>query len=307
MEDKNNPLLCDPKEGVCAIPGSEANNEVTVSTNTKTKELKIVYFTDPICSTCWGIEPQLRKLKLEYGQLVEIEYRMGGLLPNWSYNSGGISQPSDVAHHWDEVSEHYDMPIDGDVWLEDPLHSSYPPSIAYKAVELQAPDKAPLFLRTIREMVFLQKKNIAKEEQLIIAAQKLGLDIVQFKTDMAGKAKDLFEEDLKMARAYGVRGFPTLFFLDEKGQKQVLYGLKPYAFYETTILTMAPELVKQEYHKNWEKLFAKYASWTAREFSEVSGTPRKESEVLLNQLTADKKLDKWTTKNGSIWTIKPNH
>ena len=29
------------------------------------------------------------------------------------------------------------MPIDGDVWLEDPLNSSYPPSIAFKAAEMQ--------------------------------------------------------------------------------------------------------------------------------------------------------------------------
>ena len=96
------------------------------------KPIKIIYYTDPICSSCWGIEPQLRKLKLEYGNFIEIEYRMGGLLPDWSYNSGGISKPSDVAHHWDEVSAYYDMPIDGNVWLTDPLSSSYPASIAFK-------------------------------------------------------------------------------------------------------------------------------------------------------------------------------
>jgi predicted DsbA family dithiol-disulfide isomerase len=118
------------------------------------KPVKIIYYTDPICSSCWGIEPQLRKLKLEYGNNIEVEYRMGGLLPNWSYNSGGISKPSDVAHHWDEVSVYYDMPIDGNVWLEDPLNSSYPPSIAFKAAQMQDNEKAILFLREIREMVF---------------------------------------------------------------------------------------------------------------------------------------------------------
>ena len=25
--------------------------------------IKVIYYTDPICSSCWGIEPQLRKLK----------------------------------------------------------------------------------------------------------------------------------------------------------------------------------------------------------------------------------------------------
>lgn len=108
---------------------------------------------------CWAIEPQLRKLKLEYGNQIEVVYNMGGLLPDWSYNAGGISKPSDVAHHWDEVSVYYDMPIDGDVWLEDPLSSSYPPSIAFKAAQLQDYEKAISLLREMREMVFLQKKE----------------------------------------------------------------------------------------------------------------------------------------------------
>jgi predicted DsbA family dithiol-disulfide isomerase len=139
---------------------------------TDEKSVKVIYFTDPICSSCWGIEPQLRKLKLEYGDNIDIEYRMGGLLPDWSYNSGGISKPSDVAHHWDEVSLYYDMPIDGDIWLQDPLDSSYPPSIAFKAAQMQDREKALDFMRELREMVFLKKKNIAKWEHIATAAKK---------------------------------------------------------------------------------------------------------------------------------------
>ena len=159
--NKNNPLLCDPEKGICELPTTTSNDSKHAITAQK-KAIKIVYYTDPIFSSCWGIEPQLRKLKLEYGNDIEIEYRMGGLLPDWSYNSGGISKPSDVAGHWDEVSKYYDMPIDGDVWLEDPLNSSYPPSIAFKAAQMQDLDKAVLFLRSMRELLFLQKKNITK-------------------------------------------------------------------------------------------------------------------------------------------------
>jgi predicted DsbA family dithiol-disulfide isomerase len=299
---KNNPLMCDPVEGICGIPDSTTKTEIAVQNIEK--PVKMVYFTDPICSSCWGIEPQLRKLKLEYGNNIEIEYRMGGLLPDWSYNSGGISKPSDVAHHWDEVSVYYDMPIDGDVWVEDPLASSYPPSIAFKAAQIQSEEKAILFLREIREMVFLQKKNIAKWEHLEAAAKKVGLNAVQLKTDFDGKAKTLFEEDLKLAKSYGVRGFPTIFFLDNSGNKEIVYGSKPYAFYETSVLKLYPTATKSEYTKNWETLFSKYHSLTAKEFSELSGTPRVESEKQLNELVTKGHLEKLTTKNGAIWTIK---
>jgi predicted DsbA family dithiol-disulfide isomerase len=303
MEENKNPLLCDIETGMCET--SEENTATSSKKNIQTtnKPIKVIYYTDPICSSCWGIEPQLRKLKLEYGNSIEIEYKMGGLLPDWSYNSGGIGKPSDVAHHWDEVSVYYDMPIDGDLWLEDPLDSSYPPSIAFKAAQMQDTLKAILFLREIREMVFLQKKNITKWEHLTIATKKVGLDIEKLKTDFENNAKILFEEDLKYGKELGVRGFPTVFFLDESGNNEIVYGARPYAFYEMAILKLNPNAIKSEYSKKWETLFSIYHSLTAKEFSELSGTPRSETEKLLDKLKDTGKLDKMTTKNGAIWML----
>jgi predicted DsbA family dithiol-disulfide isomerase len=303
MTEKNNPLLCDLETGMCEIPADKedaaANREITFTKKT----VKVIYYTDPICSSCWGIEPQLRKLKLEYGNIVEIEYRMGGLLPDWSYNGGGISQPSDVARHWDEASLYYDMPIDGDVWLEDPLNSSYPPSIAFKAAQMQDNEKAISFLREIREMVFLQKKNIAKWEHLETAAKWVGLHVTQFKIDYEGKAKELFNEDLKLGRELGVRGFPTLFFIHDEGASTFVYGSKPYAAFENAVLKLVPTAIKSEYSKKPEALFAIYPTLTIKEFSELSGFSRNESNNLLEELTANGKLVKQTTKNGAIWKL----
>lgn len=306
MQEKNNPLLCDIETGMCEMPGDQADSLASNQFKSVVKPIKVIYYTDPICSSCWGIEPQLRRLKLEYGNSIEIEYRMGGLLPDWSYNSGGISKPSDVAHHWDEVSVYYDMPIDGDVWLEDPLSSSYPPSIAFKAAQLQDKEKAIVFLREIREMVFLQKKNITKWEYLEAAAEKAGLNTEQFKADYDGKAKELFNEDLKLGKELGVRGFPTLFFTDKSGKTEKVYGSKPYAAYEHAILELHSTAEKNSYSKDLTTVFAKYPTLTAREFSELTGTPRNEAEKILNELTQKGELEKFTTKNGSIWRIKNN-
>lgn len=304
MQEQNNPLICDPESGICEIPTYKTSSVDSSSTKANKKPIKIIYYTDPICSSCWGIEPQLRKLKLEYGNSIEIEYRMGGLLPDWSYNSGGISKPSDVAHHWDEVSAYYDMPIDGDVWLEDPLSSSYPPSIAFKAAQMQDNEKAILFLREIREMVFLQKKNITKWEYLEFAGKKVGLDIIKFKTDYEGKAKELFEEDLKLGRELSVRGFPTMFFTDATGKKELVYGSKPYQTFENALLKLLPSVSKTTYDKTWNAIFSKYHSLTAKEFSELTGTPRNECEKYLDDLTTNGKVQKLTIKNRAIWTLK---
>lgn len=302
--ENNNPLICDPESGICEIPTKPTSSTDSSLVKANKKAVKIIYYTDPICSSCWGIEPQLRKLKLEYGNNIEVEYRMGGLLPNWGYNSGGISKPSDVAIHWDEVSVYYDMPIDGNVWLEDPLSSSYPPSIAFKAAQMQDNEKAILFLREIREMVFLQKKNITKWEHLEFAGKKIGLDLVRFKADYEGKAKGLFEEDLKLGRELGVRGFPTIFFTDTTGNKEMIYGSKPYDTFENALIKLFPTASKTNYEKTWNSVFSKYHSLTAKEFSVLTGITRNECEKYLDDLTTNGKLEKLTTKNGAIWTLK---
>lgn len=298
-----NPLLCDIETGVCAMP--ETNDTTSGSAiTTSPAAIKVLYFTDPICSSCWGIEPQLRKLKLEYGHLIDIEYKMGGLLPDWKYNSGGISKPADVAHHWDEVSAYYDMPIDGDVWLADPLSSSYPPSIAFKAAQIQHKEKAVVFLRVMREMLFLQQKNICKWEHLSSAAQQAGLNVAQLEKEMHGEANNLFAEDLQLAQQLGVRGFPTLFFADSNGNQEKLYGFKPYAVFENVITKLQPIAKKLPYATDWKSLFSKFGSLTAREYAELSGTPRGEAEALLQLLFADGQLDIIETKNGHLWRKK---
>lgn len=296
--------MCDPEKGVCEIP---CTSEATVKTTlpSKQKPIRIVYFTDPICSSCWGIEPQLRKLKLEYGDKFEIEYHMGGLLPSWeNFNGGGITKPSDVARHWDEVSKYYEMPIDGDVWFEDPLPSSYPPSIAFKAAQLQDEEKAIRFLRRIREMVFLEKKNITKWEYIQQAANAVGLNTIQLRTDFDGKAKQLFQNDLDFARKLGVRGFPTMFFTDTLNKQLIVYGFRPYRAFENSILKLIPQAVKNEIDISWESLFVHYPTLTTKEFAVLTNNSRENAEKILSGLFNQYILTKLTTKNGTLWRNK---
>ncbi|SDE79433.1 Predicted dithiol-disulfide isomerase, DsbA family [Dyadobacter soli] len=297
---KNNPLLCDAESGICELP-SAPGESAGATVEPGIKPVKIIYFTDPICSTCWGIEPQLRKLKLEYGPLVELEYRMGGLLPDWSYNSGGISKPTDVAPHWDEVSRYYEMPIVGDVWLEDPLHSSYPPSVAFKAAQMQDEGKALAFLRRIREMVFLEKKNITRWEHLADAASHAGLDVGQFEKDYQTDAVKLFQGDLQLAAQWAVRGFPTLLVFNREGQHEKIYGFKPYEIFEAAIAKMHPGAPKGWYSKNWQDLFAQYPTLTTKEFAGLSGQSFANSEQHLGSLHKQGLLHAYTTVNGTLW------
>ncbi|PXV61983.1 putative DsbA family dithiol-disulfide isomerase [Dysgonomonas alginatilytica] len=305
METKN-PILCDPETGFCEIPGINTNKEALNNPQVKEKTVRLVYFTDPICSSCWGIEGQLRKLKLEYGHELTIDYRMGGLLPSFdnNYNSGGITKPADVAVHWDHASDYYQMPIDGNVWLEDPLSSSYPPSIAFKAAQLQSEEKAVAFLRSMREMLFLQKKNISKWEVLAEAARLSGLDITKLKDDYEGKAQTLFQEDLNLSREMGVRGFPTIYFFNDTGLQEVVSGSKPYESYEKAILKSFPEVKRTDYSKDALELVHKFGSITIKELSVLAEISMSDAEKELLRLQNENKLAVIVSRKGNLWRLK---
>jgi len=302
-EDKTNPLLCDPVCGMCEMPTGE-NSSIKTTIGTENKPIKIIYYTDPICSSCWGIEPQLRKLKLEYGDYFEIDYRMGGLLPDWSYNSGGISKPSDVAHHWDEASLYYEMPIDGNVWIEDPLDSSYPSCIAIKAAQMQSKEKAVYFMRILREKLYLDKKNIAKWENIAEAAKIAGLDVPKLKADY-DDAEELFQDDLNLGKTLGVRGFPTLFLANAENNQLTVYGSKPYAAYENALLALFPDAKKKKFeNKNSLAIFEIYPTLAPKEYAVILDISVNEAKTILEELFSKGKLNKKAIKNGSLYIRK---
>lgn len=304
MTNKANPLFCDPDTGVCAVPGMdpEAVALEHQPQATATKPITLLYFTDPICSSCWGAEPQLRRLKAEYGDAIDIQYHMGGLLPSWDvYNSGGIGKPSDVAGHWDEVSPHYRMPIIGDVWLEDPLPSSYPPSIAFKAAQLQDHSKALVFLRRLREQVLVEKKNITKWPVIAEAATFAGLDTARLESDYNGAGNALFQADLTLARSLGVRGFPTFIFSNEAGERQLVYGARPYATFEAAVKALKPDAKLAAVPASLGDHFNVHASWCAEEVAVMLGIPHADAEGMLKAAEAKGELRGVHTRNGSVW------
>jgi putative protein-disulfide isomerase len=305
QETAVNPLLCDPKQGTCEMPGATAATEGSGALPTTDKPVKVVYFTDPICSACWGIEPQLRRMKMEYGDYIDVEYYMGGLLPSWEgFNGGGISKPSDVYHHWEEVSHYYGMPMIGDVWINDPLPSSYPPSIAFKAAQMQDKEKALKFLRRLREMVFVEARNITRTDCIAEAAIWAGLDSKQLEKDAQGPAVQLFEQDLKKAREMGVRGFPTVFFQDANGNRLTVYGSRGYEEFAASIQRLAGETKSTPLSTEAIVYFEPFKSLTSKELSVFINKPVAQCDAMLKQLEAEGKITAIATKNGTLWRLK---
>ena len=296
------PKIHSERDFLLPLISESKNNKIPLN-----KPLKILYFTDPICSTCWLTQPILRKLKLEYDDYIDVDYRMGGLLPSWKeYNTSFIKEPKDAAKHWEDVSLSYKVPLDGDIWIEDPLDSSYPPSIAFKAAQLQNKDKAILFLRRIKEMVFLEKKNITKRKYIVSAALSCGLDAAVLLKDIESRAIALFKEDLDLANNYGITSFPTLFFSKNANKIITLKGNQPYEKFEKIIKTFIPDVVKKKVEITPLSLFKLYNNMTEDEFCFLTDIDIKTAQKILTSLYKNGDIQKYESKNGYIWKYIPN-
>lgn len=307
MEDKKK-YSCDPETGYCSVPnsgGSEQN--LAALPRVKDKPLHIVYFSDPICSYCWNIEGFLRRLTLEYGQYFTLEERMGGLLRKFGEvdYEGQVTDPEVMARAWDKTSEVLQMPINGSVWLNDPLTSSFPASIAFKAAELQGHDKGMALLRLLREDLFVEAKNISKDEVILEAAKSVGLDMPKFERDYSlVKGEKLFNDDLDLCRELNVDLFPTLFIINEKEEVEELAAPTVYAELKEAVKKMAGGAILAKYDKGPLSLMKKFGTMTLKEMSVLTEMTFPKAADALEQLVVDGKIIEIKSPKGSLWKMK---
>lgn len=262
---------CDLRTGVCGDVTEPTEERIQAKAGPKAT---LLYATDPICSHCWAMEPAWRKLLFHYGEQISFRHIHGGLLAGWGGVvdvKNGITGPATVAPHWAEVAEHTGQPIDPSVWLTDPLSSSFPASIAVHAVRTIAPALEEAYLRRIREAVFLEARNIAKEEVLIDCAVAIGLERERFAEALnSGAGKAGFRRDLAEVRQLRVHGFPTIIMTGENGKGFVLRGAQPYERLEGALLELTG-LERSTVQPTVAEALTVYGSGTTKEFAELLG------------------------------------
>ncbi|PIC96984.1 dithiol-disulfide isomerase [Sporosarcina sp. P26b] len=228
-------MMCDMKTGICGEAGSDEMEMIDF--NQPAKEINLYYVTDPICSHCWAIEPELRRFVEQYGHYFNMHTVMGGLLEKWHDGpidpGNGIYKPADVAGHWREVGEHSRMPIDGSLMVDNPVQSSYPPSRVFKIIQKNHGDTlASAYLRRTREELFVFNQNISERAEMIGIVNALGLDgeaIVNEAEQPIGQ--QLLNEDFAQARSLGATGFPSIIMINAENKGLKIVGGRPLESY----------------------------------------------------------------------------
>ncbi len=251
-------MVCDAETGVCGpADASQGTADATAEApklmqlRPPVKKVDLYYVTDPICSHCWALEPVLRRFEDEYTKHMDVRVIMGGLLPQWdgfADRANGISGPQDVALHWREVGEASRMPIDGSLWLRDPVTSSYPPSRVYVVLRERDPELARRFLRRTREAVFEFDRNVSDPAVLAELVDGLGHPELVGSEVVAEadseRGRELLGADIALARELGVRGFPTILLVNEEGAGVKVTGVRQIQAYVDALKTTLGEGAK---------------------------------------------------------------
>src|SRR5690606_10078049 len=104
-----------------------------------------------------------------------------------------------------------------------------------------------------------------------------------------------------LGRQLGVRGFPSIFFIDQNGNQKFVYGSRPFESYEEAIQALLPEAQKQQYDKSWKSLFARFNSLTVKEFSTMAETDLSATEAVLEALVEQGHVRRVETRNGNLY------
>lgn len=204
-------------------------------------KIEMYYATDPLCSFCWAFEPTLRKFRYQYASYISNDTTvMGGMIEKWEEfggdSSNGIQSAADVAKHWREIGDFSRMVIDGRVWLDEPIDSSFPSSQAFQIVRRDYPEQAQAFLRKLRETVMVWNQDISKREVLAGILEEMGLDHEKILNDADSfEGRSLLNGDLGLARALTATGFPTLVLVNEQNQGVKVVGAQPYEALESAL------------------------------------------------------------------------
>lgn len=204
-------------------------------------KIEMYYATDPLCSFCWAFEPTLRKFRYQYASYISNDTTvMGGMIEKWEKfggdSSNGIQSAADVAKHWREIGDFSRMVVDGRVWLNEPIDSSFPSSQAFQIVRRDYPEQAQAFLRKLRETVMVWNQDISKREVLAGILEEMGLDHEKILNDADSfEGRSLLNSDLGLARALTATGFPTLVLVNEQNQGVKVVGAQPYEALESAL------------------------------------------------------------------------
>lgn len=216
-------VACNLETGICEVNLDLDLSKFEYKAPVIKDKVLVEYFTDPLCSACFAFDPTLEELKAMYGDQIEFKVILGGMMPKHEANQ---AQSLEMAEGIERMGDAFNMPMSSKLMRNNPVDSSYPPSLAYLAVLKQSPDLGDVYLRRLREAVYVEDRDVSKESVLTDLVKEFNLDTEQFLSDFySPEILDEFEENIAYTMMNGVSGFPSVVVYGLDGQGTIVRGV----------------------------------------------------------------------------------
>ena len=208
--------------------------------------IKITVFSDPVCTWCWGSVPVWRALAYHYGNSVELEHVMGGMIEDIkTYNNRRLSIGGDIAlsnrkihDHWLEASAVHGMPVceHGFRLFSQEHPSTIPQNLAYLAArvyEARYSDEVKAgasrhYLRRLQEATAVDAVVTSDVDTLVDMSAVVGFIPEKFRDIyVSDVVKTLYDEGKAFCRSYEVTSFPC-YLVTYRGEEMMLRGYSTY-------------------------------------------------------------------------------
>ncbi len=175
----------------------------------------LIYIGDPMCSWCYGFNPELSKVAKQLEEKVDIQLLMGGLRPYGTETIVGMK--SYLKEHWDHVHQASNQPFDYAI-LDDPefIYDTEPPCRAVLVVRHIQPESEIAFYEDVQSMFYAKNKrpNIAENYHELLEKYDIDKDAFD-KAFHSDDMKALTRQDFEKSQAMGIRGFPSIVLLKD--------------------------------------------------------------------------------------------
>jgi predicted DsbA family dithiol-disulfide isomerase len=150
--------------------------------------VQVLHASAPTCAWSWGYEGVFNRLRMVYGNQIDIRQMTLCVWDNFDHYMKEYEMKWPEFNPWlDEIAASLDLPIARNLKRDQVPFNVFPATIASMAALRQGEAKGRRFVRAVLRKNVVEALDVSKREELLGAAEEAGLNLGQFRRDVAKK------------------------------------------------------------------------------------------------------------------------
>ena len=209
-------------------------------------DAEFIYFTDPMCSWCYGFAPVIRQIVAEFST-IPMRIIPGGLRPHET-EPVPEQMAANIQHHWNAVRETTHQPFKFGFFESHPdfVYNTLAACRGIVAAGQIDSSKALPYLEELQGRFYAKGEDPTSVDTMSRAAVAVGIPRERFEDSLhAPKTQTALNKGMLQFQEIGAMGFPTLLLRTGQRNRLVAIGYQTFEHLEKVIGTHLNEMKSQ--------------------------------------------------------------